>query len=322
VDMKTTGKKRWPRVIRTRRAGTVYIAASIFLGVVSVNSANNLLYFVTAIMLGYMLASGLAGRANIRAASVSVSLPDEIYAQVPCAAVVSVSNKNRSTPLFLIEVALEQEDGRVSALFPVVQPGCTESRTLVTTFPSRGRRSFKNIELSSSYPFNFFTRYWPACENSDFEATVFPYPLACDLEAAFVPADSDEKEKEREAPSHHDHENPLAETDIVGVRPYVEGDSMKRIHWKSSARTGKLQTRLYDGTFSQSLRRRVIDLDRLLSMGVERGLSMAAYIVAEAIKSRLPIGMKHRGELIPPADDYGHKKNLLTRLALYEEHCA
>ncbi|MCL2009638.1 MAG: DUF58 domain-containing protein [Synergistaceae bacterium] len=307
--MKTKAYNKWAgRVIRTRRAGMVYIFTSIFLGVVSVNSSNNLLYLVTAMMLGYMLASGIAGRGNIRGASVSVSFPDEIYASVPCAVGVNVYNKNRFTPIFLIEVALEQGNSRTSAFFPVVQPGRTESRMLLTAFPSRGRRSFEEIELSSVYPFNFFTRYWPV--DADAEVTVFPYPLACDLEAVLPPMDKDEREGEIAGS--------LAEADIVGVRPYVEGDSMKRIHWKSSARTGKLHSRLYDGTLSYS-HRRVIDLDRLTSGGVERGLAMAAYILVESIKSKLPIGMRYGGEFIPPASDYAHKKELLTRLALYEE---
>jgi len=287
-----------------------YVAVTIILGVISVNSANNLLYLVTAMMLGYMLASGMAGRGNIRSASVSVWFLDEIYAQVPCAVVVNVSNKNRFTPIFLIEVALEQGDSRTYALFPVIQPGCTESRTLFTTFALRGRRSLTGIELSSAYPFNFFVRYWPVLKMLKTETTVFPYPLACDPEVVFAPLDDDEREGEIA--------DPLTETDIVGVRPYVEGDSMKRVHWKSSARTGKLQTRLYDGTSSRS-RRRIIDLDSLVLGEVERGLSMAAYALVESIKSGLPIGMRSGGEFLPPASDYGHKKDLLTRLALYEE---
>jgi len=285
----------------------LYIAMSIFLGVVSVNSSNNLLYLVTAMILGYMLASGLAGRGNIRGASVSVSFPDEIYALVPCAVVVNVFNKNRFTPIFLIEVALEQENSTSCAFFPVVQPGRTESRMLSTTFTSRGVRSFVDIELSSVYPFNFFVRYCPVDVSA--KATVFPYPLGCDPEVVFAHIANDEKEGEAA--------DPLAETDIIGVRPYVEGESMKRIHWKSSARTGKLKTRLYDGT--SSLRQRIIDLDRLVLNGVERGLSMAAYAIVESIKSKLPIGMRSGGEFIPPASDYTHKKDLLTRLALYEE---
>ena len=34
----------------------------------------------------------------------------------------------------------------------------------------------------------------------------------------------------------------------AGVRDYRSGDSLKRIHWKSSARLGKLQTRIYEPT--------------------------------------------------------------------------
>jgi uncharacterized protein (DUF58 family) len=34
----------------------------------------------------------------------------------------------------------------------------------------------------------------------------------------------------------------------AGVRDYVPGDSLKRIHWKSTARLGRLQTRIYEPT--------------------------------------------------------------------------
>ncbi|MDR2137477.1 MAG: hypothetical protein LBO68_04230, partial [Synergistaceae bacterium] len=213
------------RVIRTRRAGTVYIGISIFLGVVAVNSSNNLLYLVTAVLLGYMLASGLAGRSNIRNAQVSVSFAEEIYAQIPCVLTVRIANKSRFVPLFLIDATLEEERGRV--FFPVVQPRQSMSRTFFTTFPSRGRHPVGEIELSSVYPFNFFVRYWPV--ESTATATVFPYPLPGGEENLFArPGGEEEAEIADQARARS-----LAEADMVGVRPYAEGDSMKRIHWKS-----------------------------------------------------------------------------------------
>ena len=289
------------RIIKTRRAGSFYILLSIFLGVIAVNSNNNLLYLTTAVLLGYMLASGLAGRANIRNASVTLIFPEEIYAQIPCAVGIQVTCKSRRTPLFLIEVGLEGE----RAFFPVVQPGETETKTVFIAFPERGHRTVDDIELSSVYPFNFFIRYWPV----DFSKTltVFPHPLRCEPEAVFI-----RQERPKEG---GDAASPLSETDIMGVRAYQEGDSMKRIHWKSSARTGKLKTRLYDGTASQS--GRIIDLDRLLQDNVERALSMASFTVAESLKSGLTIGMRHRQELILPASDTPHKLALLSKLALY-----
>ena len=157
----------------------------------------------------------------------------------------------------------------------------------------------------SVYPFNFFVRYWPV----DFKSvvTVFPLPLRCDLQAVFLRQSRDRAEEGAD---------PSAETDIVGVRPYTEGDSMKRIHWKSSARTGKLKTRLYDGASSRS--GRVIDLDRLVAGSAERGLSMAAFAITESMKVRLPVGLRSRREAVSPAASRGHMLDLLTRLALYE----
>jgi uncharacterized protein (DUF58 family) len=39
----------------------------------------------------------------------------------------------------------------------------------------------------------------------------------------------------------------------AGVRDYIPGDSLKRIHWKSTARLGKLQTRVYEPTTTVDL---------------------------------------------------------------------
>ncbi|MDR1049029.1 MAG: DUF58 domain-containing protein, partial [Synergistaceae bacterium] len=273
------------RVIRTRRAGTVYILISIFLGVVAGNSGNNLLYLTTALLLGYMLASGIAGRRNISNAEVSVAFPDEIYAGLPCPVGVCVRNKSRFVSLFLIEVALSEPSpktktrkGRQSAanpknaFFPMVRPGESESRTFFMTFDTRGRKRWE-IELSSVYPFNFFVRYWPVdIEESERAATVFPHPIPSG-ESAFIQKGREKepekkRQEERESAETGRTDRLLSESDIVGVRPYMEGDPMKRVHWKSSARTGKLQTRLYGGEPPES--GKIIDLDRLVAGDAER----------------------------------------------------
>ena len=98
-------KKRTTPIIRIRPAGGVYIALSIALGVVSVNSGNNLLYLVTALLLGYMLASGIAGRHNVMSAEAWAELPDEIYAGRAFPLVVKVRNRRHFASLHLIEVA-------------------------------------------------------------------------------------------------------------------------------------------------------------------------------------------------------------------------
>ena len=76
-------RRRGTHVIRFRTAGVVYVVLAVLLGVVSVNSGNNLLCLVTSLLLGYMLASGVAGWRNVMGAEAWAELPDEIYAGGP-----------------------------------------------------------------------------------------------------------------------------------------------------------------------------------------------------------------------------------------------
>ena len=256
-------KKRTTPIIRIRPAGGVYIALSIALGVVSVNSGNNLLYLVTALLLGYMLASGIAGRHNVMGAEAWAELPDAIYAGRAFRLVVKVRNRRRFASLHLIEVAVSPSrewggvlQGPVRAFFAVVPSGAVVSRSVWVTLPRRGREPLA-LELSSAYPFDFFVRW--GLEPPATQALVFPAPL---YERGASAWDGEEElDKEGEALRCL-----LRETvDVAGIRPYEAGDPLSRIHWKTSARTGKLSTRLFEG--QPPRRGRTIDLDALVGYG-------------------------------------------------------
>jgi uncharacterized protein (DUF58 family) len=283
----------------------MYSLISVGLGLVAINSGNNLMYLITAMLLGLLLSSGIVGRRNLYGAVLSVTFPDEIYAEEQCAISVNVTNKKRSVPLFIISI----EFGGDEAFIPVIQPEQTFERTIVTKFSKRGSHMAGLFYISSIYPFNLFKRYRHfGFENS---IVVFPTPLKCSPDSVFISDDpEDEDEKEKSVLNS-------VETDIVGIRPYEEGDSFRRVHWKSSAKTGKLNTKLYEGEGAGV--GRIIDLDRIVSTGIEKGLSMASYVISESMKSGIPIGMLSRGVLIPPSAERSHKLKLLETLAEYHE---
>ena len=91
-------------MIRFRTAGVVYVVLAVLLGVVSVNNGNNLLCLVTSLLLGYLLASGVAGWRNVMGAEAWAELPDEIYAGRAFRLVVKVRNRRRFASLHMIEV--------------------------------------------------------------------------------------------------------------------------------------------------------------------------------------------------------------------------
>lgn len=300
-------------VIRVRPSGGVYILLTVALGVVSVNSGNNLLYLVTALLLGYMAASGIAGRRNVMGAEVWTEMPDEIYAGRAFRVVVKVRNRRRFASLHLIEVLLRSGRGTEvregpRAFFGLVPPGEVLARSVWMSLPRRGREAV-GLELSSAYPFDFFVRWGK--EPSEAEVLVFPEPLYRRGEDGSGGEDGEPRGEER------GRRFSVETTDVAGIRPYRTGDPMSRIHWKVSARTGTLSTRIFEGPPPPS--GRMIDLDALVAaQGVERGLSLAAGRLLESGREGVPLGMKDRGTVIPPASGWGFRLGLLKRLALYE----
>jgi len=289
------------RVVRIHKSGLIYCVVAIVVSLVAIYGGNNFHYLVAAATLGYFAASGIAGYRNIRGVEVTLEFPDEIYARSKFLVKVNVRCRTR-IPAFLINIAA----GSSSVFFPVVQPGETLLRTLEMELPSRGIREIKGIELSSSYPFDFFTRYWPV--KYDGRVTVFPKPLPSHYDDTGYWTGCDDVAGERQKLD--------AERDTVGVRPYVQGDTMRMIHWKSSAKSGRIKSRLYDD--SGDHRALVIDLDSLISMGYEAGLSVAAYELSHAIITGRPIGMTSGSQMWPPSESRSDKLSLLSVLARYE----
>lgn len=289
------------KVVSIHKSGIMYCVAAIVVSLVAIYGGNNLHYLAASAILGYFAASGVAGYRNIRSAEVTLSYPDEIYARSPFMLKVNVRCGTRA-PIFLVTVKY----GPSSAFFPIVHPGETASRPIVAELPRRGRYAAGDAELSSSYPFGFFTRYLPV--RGPESVTVFPVPLqASGTEVGAWMGDEDEAEHMLKP--HSDH-------DTIGVRPYIEGDSMRVIHWKSSAKTGRMSSRLYDDGDDGSAR--VIDLDALLERGKEAGLSAASHEISLAIKSGRPIGMSGGGRLWPASESRADKLSMLSALAVYE----
>jgi uncharacterized protein (DUF58 family) len=102
----------------------------------------------------------------------------------------------------------------------------------------RGAFIFGPTRIQSGDLFGFFRRYMTV-EQQDF---LLVYPRLVPLEKLGIPSQQlfgDIRLK------HHLFQDPVL---TAGVREYHPGDSLKRIHWKSTARLGRLQTKVYEPT--------------------------------------------------------------------------
>jgi uncharacterized protein (DUF58 family) len=102
--------------------------------------------------------------------------------------------------------------------------------------PERGEHRFGPVEMRSGDLFGLARRRieLPARQ------TLLVYPKVVPVEALGLPSRfplGDERSPDRL------YSDPLR---IAGIRQYVHGDSLRRVHWKASARLGTLQVKTYD----------------------------------------------------------------------------
>ncbi len=100
---------------------------------------------------------------------------------------------------------------------------------------ARGLYTFGPLRLESGDPFGLLTREE---QREHVTERLLVYPLVVPLERLGLPARA--PFGDRMAP-HALLEDPLR---IIGVRDYVTGDDPRRIHWKATARMGRLQSKV------------------------------------------------------------------------------
>jgi len=86
------------------RAGIIYIAITLLIGIAALNTGNNLLYIVVAAMLSAILVSGIASAMVLRDLELDVRLPEHVFAGRPVLGRIVVKNAGLRLPAFSIRV--------------------------------------------------------------------------------------------------------------------------------------------------------------------------------------------------------------------------
>jgi uncharacterized protein (DUF58 family) len=274
---------------------------TLLLGFGAVNTGNNLLYLLVSALLGFMAVSGLLGKNNLGRPRVQVILPAEIYAGQPAPARVRLHN-DRRLPVFLLQVSLLGE----TVTFKVVGGGETVEEELILCFPSRGRQTINQAQLSSIFPVNFFVRSRALV--IDLPAVVFPVPRPC---RALTPADNQRRRGETVATGKGN------QGEISRISDYRGGEPLKLIHWKLSARSDQLMVKELTATTTEPV---LLDLDQLPGITLEERLSGAAFLVNHNLRKNRPVGLRLGRRLIRPAITRRHRLHLLTELGTYGQN--
>lgn len=302
--------RRSPEGIRITKVGLWYVLFAVLAAVAATNTGNNALYMVVAVMLAVLVVSGLVSRANVDHLGLSLTVPDEVFANAPFVAELSLTNRSVWMPRWLLLVAGSRSQPRLVELLGRRQ---TAHARLELMIGRRGRRPMPSVHVASLFPFGFFrkgVRY-----RLDRQMIVYP--------ELFARGGSREREGGRfgETASRHagwGH-------DLHALRAFRPGDDPRSIHWKQTARTGEL---IYMERSAEESRRLAIVLDNRVRADdpdpaataerFERLVSEAATVALDALDGGLEVELTTRDHTLGFGSGRRHRGALLELLALVE----
>jgi uncharacterized protein (DUF58 family) len=123
----------------------------------------------------------------------------------------------------------------------------------------------------------------------------------------------------RQRRGEHPQERPGFDGDILSIRDYLTGDSVRYINWKASARSGALKTNVLSSGLTEPL---IIEFEKVLIADLELKLSCLTFLISSQHRKNRAIGLKLGGRYFPPSTTKEHKLRLLRELAVYGQETA
>lgn len=300
---------RSPRSLRATRAGWCFIAIIFGVGFAALNTGNNLLYLVLALMLAFLVLSGLLSETSLRGIRVERVLPRELIARSPNRIVLRIHNEQKYVASFAValEDQIEAERGPESAgrSFALrVGPEESVERSYLFEPRRRGELQFDRLRVSTRFPFGLFVK----SAELDIEQAALVFPQIFPIRASREDSQSDcvAAEQSGSAPRGDD---------VTGLREFVPGDSLGRVHWKRSLRLGRLHVGEREGDAAEEIEV-FLRLPRNASAeATEDTIARAASEAVAYLEAGLRVGLRSATAWFPPSTGSAHRRELLTYLA-------
>jgi uncharacterized protein (DUF58 family) len=217
---------RWraPRRLKTTRAGGVFLALTLGVGVAALNTGNNLLYLMLGLQLATVVVSGLLSEQCLRGLTVERLHAEATFAGE--AGRVTYRLQAGRSPGFALRVGEEGFSG--GQPLPYLAAG--ESAVLCLPLPTqrRGPLRLSGITVTTLYPLGLFAK------SRTFERAqtvwIFPRqrpPPSLLPSGAETTGDADRSKRSG------------GSGDLLGLRELTPQEDARRVHWPKSAALGK-----------------------------------------------------------------------------------
>ena len=267
------------------RAGIVYMAITLVIGVASINTGNNLLYIVVAALLSAILVSGIASAVVLRHLELDVHLPEHVFAGRPMLARLLLRNLSGWLPSFSIRVVPSKRKPVKSWRWEAYTLGLPRNRPPESQWLRLPDRRLRRVLENPDKPILQQTVYFPFLAagqdlRADLEmsfpargryrekdfglATRFPFAfltktrrIALAREVIVYPCVEPPREFFEVLPMVTGEFAAFVRGrgyDLYRIREYMPEDSARHVDWKATARTGALKVREFSREDERKLR--------------------------------------------------------------------
>ena len=307
--MKSRSRFKPPRSLRATRAGWCFIAIIFGVGFAALNTGNNLLYMVLALMLAFLVLSGLLSETSLRGIRIDRRLPNEFFARSDNRIILRIHNDQKRIAAFAISIEdlLDAEPGHDDAgrSFALrVGPRSHVDRSYAWVPEARGEHAFDRLRVSTRFPFGLFVK---SVEVDGSEA-VLVYPELSPAYAQETPAAQGNTEEELRGRALNGNE-------IASLREFTPGDGYGRVHWRRSLRAGRLLVGEREGEASGEVEVVLSLVSGAPTAAHEKRIAHAASAVVHHLEAGLRVGLRSAEVRIPPSTGRAHRAEILSYLA-------
>lgn len=224
-------------LLRTKMTltGWCLVIVSLGLGAAAYNTASNILFLALSLLLSSLILSGVLSLINFKKLNWDLKAPSHLRVGEAGAAEINLVNRKTVFPTmsicFHLQSAMVAEAGKVY-MQNTLNPGEACKLKWVITPGRQGQFDLRLSGVQSQFPFGFLRK----TIGSDLQATVIVWPAR--VAYTFQMSGGGYRRLSGRA------KNRLGQgSDLLNIRPYERGDAPRFIHWKATARTGRLMIR-------------------------------------------------------------------------------
>ena len=217
---------------------------ALFLLVVSLlaayNTGANLVFLMAAVIMATLLSSAFYAPRQTKSLSYRISGPKVAAQDNPIELTIHLANEGKrpryflSCKLFFLSNIGKRVQSQIydGALPKTLEAGKESSAQIKLCFPLRGAYRLEKVLVESSYPMGLL-KHQRSLEGQ--ELTIVTLARASDFTCPGITSHEQESDCEDSRLSKRGEGD-----SFYGLREYRKGDPLKTVHWKSSARRGKL----------------------------------------------------------------------------------